>query len=333
MRWSNYRNACPLSARATRRVKPNDVLGYILTSMILNIHPQAQEAFDQTALEIVASVKKQSITDVFPASNTEQSQPSRGVSHVFSPQEISNTEYGTQEADGSESARYFQTDLGLYGLSGEPYIVYRKLIENFQASKGVRGLISLASIHTVSFGWVKEKFLGLDVPSFSAYVLGLISSKVTEHRVVVPLAGISICAELNVGSVSISEFPPDIFDSLIELTSKNTQRTNEWRQVALDAYEQQRKLLEGRGAAIIKITAEDQLAIELAMQKIEDSLALLRLFTVASSFSERFSMLRPLGQESAKKYHVFALSDTTIHEHEGLTDARNDYLEAISKVC
>jgi hypothetical protein len=64
-----------------------------------------------------------------------------------------------------------------------------------------------------------------------------------------------------------------------------------------ESYENQRTKVQGRTAAVFRVRAEEQRALELARQETDAALAMLRLFSKAMFFPTTRSYCAPLGLE------------------------------------
>lgn len=160
------------------------------------------------------------------------------------------------------------------GLIGPGYKKLERLASSMAKVRPFKTTASVKFLRTQIFEWVKERHRGQSSAGCVDYILRALESAAAEHRLLFPVSDFHVQSPLPLGSVTVSTFPERIFE---ELESKQVdgpsaaERTEYCRSMRRD--------FQGLAVAETSVFGEPIRAQEIASERVELAIAVIRFFT------------------------------------------------------
>ena len=133
---------------------------------------------------------------------------------------------------------------------------------------------SVKFLRTQIFEWVKERHRGQTSAGCVDYILRGLENAAAEHGLLYPVSDLYVQSPLTLGSVTVSTFPESIFEEL-EAKRLDGPSTEARRKLCLSM----RREFQGHAVAETNVFAEPIRAQEIAGERVEVAIGVLRFFT------------------------------------------------------
>ena len=160
------------------------------------------------------------------------------------------------------------------GLIGPDYEKLEALALSMARVRPFKSTASVEFMRTQLFEWVKERHRGEGSAGCVDYLLRAWESAAAEHRLLVPVSDLHVQSPLTLGSVTVSTFPESIFE---ELESKQTHGPS--AEALAEWCRSMRRDFQGIAVAETRVFAEPIRAQEIASDRVELAVGVLRFFT------------------------------------------------------
>ncbi len=216
-------------------------------------------------------------------------------------------------------AEIYEVKSGLaVGLVGDPAAEFLRLAEQLWRAIKPKGTVSKKRAIDLACDWL---FKGDSSDSLTKYVLDAASAEAALTKVWVPISGLDVQARFQVGSVTFEPLTAERIESWHK--SDGYSKLDEDRRNALGRYYADFSK-EHRGHAIgwTELVADKEQAKILGLERIEDSLAMLRFFSGGAIVPSARSICTPSGRERKEGYRVVLEREGRFAgESRGLLDA------------
>lgn len=263
--------------------------------MTLECHPDAEANFERRANELLSKL------EICPPQSSpppKSSRSCRGLSdlHAITPDSIVGPiRIGRVDRRGSKTAQYFYSGEQEVGLAGEDYRQFQLLAESIQRTPGWYEVVSVRAIEAEALNWLHARHEKRHGAPLLPYLRDAIRPTVRRYQAWVPLAHTTAQRDYTIGRTVLRPILPE--------------HINQWQQSMKAAREEDkarfdeylRKLgnqLVSLAAATIEIEAEPGRAMDVALQKAEETASILRLYSPLMCEPELVSRCVPLGRES-----------------------------------
>jgi len=136
---------------------------------MFDIHPDAQNNFNEKAEALIACIKE------IQSAQTQRNKcfdPDIHVKmHPTNKDIIGEISMGAVNFLGEQVAFYFMDGQRQLGIEGDHYKSLRKLAENVFKVSDIRKAVSLKTIEKIVCNWLKEKYFNKDLICFTEYFL------------------------------------------------------------------------------------------------------------------------------------------------------------------
>ncbi|MCK4359502.1 MAG: hypothetical protein KAW92_12345 [Candidatus Cloacimonetes bacterium] len=173
----------------------------------------------------------------------------------------------------SRSFKYKKMNIG---LDKSDFYNLRKFIEKLSIRKKLRNKVSSKFITDTIFNWFKLNYTGeIDsTDDFYSYLKQNIQKSVKSRKVSIPIENLSIESPFSIGDVNYDFFRKEFFRKWLE-ESNNSEHV-----------EKLKNKYQGKVIASVTIVAEKNMCREIAVDKVEKSLVLLRIFSPTILFDD-----------------------------------------------
>lgn len=271
--------------------------------MTFEIHPSAEDNFNQKARSIIDIVK------IFPIvkRNNEVFPSDIHVSVILEEKDILGPiEETASDFLGNTVARFFRHEDTKYGIDGDDYKKLLVLAEQIQKLKPIKNKLSTKYIESLIFKWVSREYIKDEkTMEFISYLKESASKDIKTITSWIPIANLEI------------ERPFRISYSEVRSLSKAT--IEEWKgsllKGGLDHNEKLIKLFDqisndyqGLAAVVTKIDAEPIRAYEIAQEEAVHATAILGVFSKAVLIPQVKCASKVKGSENISQITCFQLS-------------------------
>ena len=192
------------------------------------------------------------------------------------PENLVNPTIGT---DGFEVARCFPDLDPPVGLSGQSHASFIDLCSEVFIASEVEATISETFVVESCFEWMRQRHLGATDLPLTEYVLVRCERNVANQEVWLPLIGIQLNLELQLGNVLFKPVrQADWRRWISEWQSRHPTEIPRLRRFLVDAES------EGISVAARRVTAEPIKAVEIALKDAEAALDVLRYFSPSNRY-------------------------------------------------
>lgn len=186
------------------------------------------------------------------------------------------------------------------GLTGEAATNFLELAEQVWRAIKPKGTVSKARIVDLACDWL---FGNNPAVGLTEYCLNAISAEAKPYRVWVPISGLHVQDSFEVGTVTFEELTA----TRIELWHKSEGYAglNDREREAVDGYYAEfAKKHKGHAVAWTELTADKEQATIIALERVEDALAMVRFFSGGALLPSSRSICTPSGRERSECYNV-----------------------------
>lgn len=274
---------------------------------MLTIHPEARAAFDRK-LEGVASGLAPIIHDALDA--TEEGTGDWIEPYVEATLDDSNVVPGPHvqwrlDGDGEQTEAWI-TDQGLtYHVQGERFAELRYVVEKFVARAELRDLVGSRRVLDLTLEWIMARRHNKDL-SASTYVIDQLAPDIAPYSFVFPVFELYVEKPFRIGQVDIrpvtgqqiEEWYSDWGASYPDHRQRYDQEILKWK-----------KQIQGRAAAECTVVAERQHGSEVALDRVESALGMLRIFSKGALYPNSRSHCTVLGKEKVESLSFFTFRE------------------------
>lgn len=262
--------------------------------MPLSIHPKAEEAYNTKAEEVLAMVR-QRVETTEPMDNDFLT-----IAGIPVPVEVM-----WQSLEGSDirSGAAFPFEGRAIRIEGDDFLAISRLAGNIQSQRGFSEAVSVDAILDVLIRWFKERLTATTEDPFVAYLLAWLREHVVERTIVFSIVHLQFQGKLQVNGVEIRQLEVEEiagwYESFVAIPEAN--------EIATKDRDKWQKLVGGWAAAFVKVVAEPMHALEIAYQKADEAISLLRSFSPALLDPLRRSYCTIYGMAEAQRKTSFSL--------------------------
>ncbi len=180
------------------------------------------------------------------------------------------------DLEGNVVSKSFDYNDKLIGFEQHDFLELRKFLEKISIRNEFHDKISYEFLLNSIFKWFKCNYTGkIDNKIFYDYLRKKINESVKKTRISIPIENLSIESKFKIGDIEFDFFSEDFFKKWEE-NSKNSKYVKDLK-----------KKYQGKVIASISIEAEQIKCLEIAKEKVENSLILLRIFSPTILFDDR----------------------------------------------
>ena len=177
---------------------------------------------------------------------------------------------------GNVVSKSFDYNDKLIGFGQHDFLELRKFLEKISIRNEFRNKISYDFLLNSIFEWFRCNYTGkIDNKIFYDYLRKKIDESVKKTRIAIPIENLSIESKFQIGDIEFDFFSKDFFKKWEE-NSKDLKYVKDLK-----------KKYQGKVIASISIEAEQIKCLEIAKEKVENSLILLRIFSPTILFDDR----------------------------------------------
>jgi hypothetical protein len=274
--------------------------------MKLELHPDAIKNFNEKADAILLELAP--IPQELSRSPESSFKPDIVAKNIEPKGEVKS---GFNDDDGNEIAKIFRHEDRFIGLFGESYKRLRRLAESMQKAKQLSNTVSITLLTDLIFDWMKGKYQNTTSIKMTGYVLGESEKQIKEVEVWLPIALFHIQSEFSIGRITLKPITRNIFDCL----RASIKTVNLEQKAKVEKYfDRYQEKLQGLAAATIKLIAEPKRALEVAVEESENSLGVLRFFSITNFSPTRVSYCALLGKENMEGITFLLINDGTFFQ-------------------
>lgn len=264
--------------------------------MKLDVHPEAA----RRAEELVAHALDGMDSAPAPHPNRDSPYvPDLPVSGTIGPTDIAWPIIGSQtDRFGREIEKWYADDSRHFVLRGPAHAQFRNAVQVLHRQRDVTGVASEDTVARLVFEWMWRRRIDGPTIDLTHFVLAQLARLISDVEVVIPLFGVHVQSPLEIGRVSISDITEDELSSWRSMSH----RSGPGRIESADAmHDKLRKQLQGRGAARMRLIAEQDFAVRQATEQSELSVAILRLASIGAFAPEIPTPFALMGHERVPK--------------------------------
>jgi len=239
---------------------------------------------------------------------------------TFTPENIvGEIVFGWSDFVGKTVGKAFEDGNRLIGLFDDDYGQLVRIAEALH--KSVRPPVVTVSLLTdLVFDWIKQSHRQATDESMTDYVLHECEKRIMEAEIWIPISYFYIPRPLVFGEITFRAITKAMMDEWE--TSVLAKCTNDKERAAVKTgIERRRRKFQGLAVATMKFAAEPDRAHEIAYEKTDKSVSLLRFFSPAMLDPAKTSYSAPLGRQHTDSYDYLLVKDKEIIDHNaGLVD-------------
>jgi len=232
---------------------------------LISIHPEAQTRFDEQIKELAECL------EVRPAQKMPHCYTPDAVVTVIDPEDIQKIRLSKTDASGRRTAIIFKHQGQEIVLDGEAHDNFVRFCETVQRGKTIKPYISLVTVEDTATEWIHQTYFEKETLGFTQFALPMWEKSIQPMDIVLPLGGLSVQTEFDLGRVTVGPLREAFFKS-VQLPETGDDAG------IIKGMEQIRTKLQGRGAAKIATRAEPKRAYEIAIEETERAMSMLAFF-------------------------------------------------------
>lgn len=268
--------------------------------MAFEIHPSAENNFNQKAQELVKLIKK------FPTASkeTDTFQSDRHIAATLTEKDIIG-EPDTTSADylGRTIERFFYVNREKFGFDKASYKSVIKIAESLKSLPAFRCKVSQSFIEKTLCDWARSALQSEnELEPFIEYLQREVNSKVKKTTAWVPVANLEVEASFSISKSEIRPFSKEIINGWI---AKATPEDGEIKEEIKEYFERVREDCQGLAAIVMEIEAEPEYAFEYATEEAEQVTSILGIFSHATLLPDVKCVSRIKGSERVAQAQVF----------------------------
>jgi len=263
----------------------------------LELHTNAVKNFNEKGIELISDLK-----EIIRKPIQEEIQPFKP--EVYIHQKITEKDIiGDLEEipmtlidqAGIHVGKYFIYKGKNIGLIYESYRKLLQLAQNIQKTKELFNMVSVSVVTDLIFSWLVQKYRHKTFFPIVEYLLIKCKEEIKDFEVWIPVALLHIQSDIKIGKITLQTITKE---RLEYWRSKSKEIAPDYAKNIDELFDEERKQLQGFAASTIKLTAEPKRAFEIALEKTENSISLLRFFSPANFHPEMSSHCTVLGKEN-----------------------------------
>jgi hypothetical protein len=285
--------------------------------MTQELHPKAAEAFNANAEEIFRGLEL----------SPEYSTPTGFRPDAYASAHLTRADVigpikmkqNVVDAAGKKVGRIIGKSSRLL-LSGESYANLLNLLQQLQKRTNLK-LVATDKLLDLAFEWMEHKLDNTVISPFVDFLLTASDKLVEDMELWLPLYRTYIELPISFGDVTFQAITREMLDGYErKLLAHNTQNIESIKQ----SIAQKRKLFQATAAARIKVTAERDKASQIAHEKAEAAVCLLRFLSPANIDPEMRSYCTLLGAEGRILAYDIRVNNEQIHSiSQSIFEQRN----------
>lgn len=265
-------------------------------------HPGAYEAINISGLRLVEKLEEAQPTNN-PSSNFPSEIPVGAT--ITDKDVIGDIQFGEINQSNQYVAKYFKLNEKMFGLKDEGYQDLRRLVDQLLKTQWVKEKLGASYVEQQLFKWCEEYFKQKTTLKLSDYISENAAQVVKPFQSWVPVAFLQVEGELEFGPVKICPITAKMIDEKekrwLEMHPKQSEQTRQF-------IKELRKDMQGLGAIVVDIEAEQGHASDQALEVAEIAIGLIRLHSPAAYIATEISACAVLGAESAPTATVLSYS-------------------------
>ena len=271
----------------------------------------------QLPAEIASSIDEQAVTFLHALTpEPEKSNDPKGTfrpNYLKSAVSISSLELPTSPiqatfgSDDYEVARFFPIGKSAIGLSESSYDTFLKLCRELYEAAQLNVSVSETFVVDRSFEWLRQRHLGSTSLGLTNFVFEECARHVIALEVWLPIVGLDIEKELGLGKVVLKPIRQSDWRYWVsEWQARQAADVPHLRQFLIDV-ETDRLIV-----AVFRTVAEPIRAVEMALEKTEDALDVLRYFAPSNHYPSTPTFCSVAGSEPVSRPKHLILQDGSL---------------------
>jgi hypothetical protein len=237
------------------------------------LHEKAAAAYNAKLLQLPARVQLRTMRPLKPA----MPEPVKSDTHVVSNYgagDIDRDSYREYSIDhtGKPAACYFYTRRGVVGLSGEDHDALLQVTQRIASDRAYRDFLSSKFVYECCIDWLKRKVEMSDkiCSDFTDYLEEVAAKAVRRFEVWLPMPVVQIATPFMIGGVTFRRITKKMMDEW-------AQRLDVASSAKAEAvFDKSRSRLQSATAACVAVEAEPIRGNELAFERADASISILR---------------------------------------------------------
>ena len=246
--------------------------------MEINVHPNAEENFNNKALEVLAAINSKQEEDetdkklvspieMYPQFNITVDQIVPGSFRTWD-----------TNSEGNKTAFYFDHGGKWFGVSGSSFGLMCEVIEGVKNLEVFKDILGLDFVTEQFQNWLVSKYLSTDSSvDFIAYLKKSAHDQVEDRTVLVPISNLVISNTVEFGNVSLKPLSRSWFKSLRNRSLSNPELED--AEGIENYFDEIKNKHVGYAVMEISVFSEPSLATERAIIEAERSAKLLGLYS------------------------------------------------------
>ena len=240
--------------------------------MVSKLHPEAQKAYNAKGSDVVAAIELMPLRESKPHVPPEKSDAP--IVEHFTGNDINYDSYREYRKDhtGSKVACYFWVSgRGMIGISGKAHESVRELSRRLANDKAYSGKISEEFAYDTVIEWLRLTITNDDVPPVVQHFEAAAGAQIETHEIWVPLPIVQITRPIQIGSVVFRRVTKPMMDAYAN-------KLNVYADAKTGAtFDHLRNQFQAATAACVKVEAELLKAEQIATEKADAAIGILRL--------------------------------------------------------
>jgi hypothetical protein len=199
---------------------------------------------------------------------------------------------------GEPLTMLFSDRTGWVGLVRESILALRKAAAGMQRLPAIEPLASEEFLREAIFRWLKATFRGITTGGMVDFVTRAIEDATKPFTVLIPISDLYVESEIVLGAATIRTFPKELFEQIDNsgkhFTGDEAERHRAW-------YRELREDLQGLATVFTSVLAEITRAKQVAFERAETAVGVLRLFSPAHIDAGFNCYWAPLGHHPRRK--------------------------------
>ena len=284
--------------------------------MKLEIRPEAAKAFNERANDLLPRLicklpRPKSPRKIF--------RPEVFIHATLTKADIINV-IGFEETDElGNPAKWFKHEGIVLGLYGENYLDLLRLAEQMQRMPGFSRFVSAKTVFEMIFQWIRDKYRKNTQLSMTEYVVQECEHSIKESEIWIPISLLHIQSEFRIGEIVFRTITKDIIDRWCQ---KSQELAPHQKEEIQQAFDNDRKKIQGSAAVTLTITADLQRAEEIAFDVCDRAVSFLRVFSPANFSAQASSQCALMGKEHIESYRYILI------DNEAVTTVSSGLLES-----
>jgi hypothetical protein len=265
-----------------------------------------------------------------PSNETVEHQVESSASHQFIAANLTESDIinvsSIKNIDllGQEKSRYFDTEQGMFGFSGENYERVLKLTNGLSKKRELRSILSEKYLIDAFFEWVEKCYKNeISISQdFINYLRQQADQVVKQIKISIPVLFLIIEESFRIGNITFEYYTRDFFDNCENRFKDNFEGVTPETEEGLRRF---RKDYQGKVFASISLRAEKDKCVEVAKKETDKALTILRFFSPSALLPEIPSYFGRMGHVDIPSNHIFIFEDELPVIHKEIAEKSNPY--------